>query len=206
MESDKKNVDSKTQGTYRLVYDVLFLVATILLTVSTYFLYLTGKKGNDFQEQNYNAQLNIVKIEKTIELCDNFNSWYTNYRAYETDFQLVEMRNWVRNEAQWDSVNLDSVQRVNVLRKNEAVRKLFNYFEDAKMLDEEGLLHREFFFNRFYSLFLRMERAHNPPISVYINSYRKNLTDKVWDGYYYCRDLVFEMNEKIEKEKETIAK
>ncbi|MDR1348506.1 MAG: hypothetical protein LBJ63_08810 [Prevotellaceae bacterium] len=134
-----------------------------------------------------------------MELCNDFNNRYTDYRNYKTDPEIVEMRAWVRNKLKWFNSNIDSINRIKVLRENEAVIKLFNYFEDAKMLDQKRLLDRDFFLNRFYSLFLRLEKANNPPVEVYINSYRKDLTDKVWDGYYYCRELVFKLHKEKEK-------
>jgi hypothetical protein len=192
MNENTNNTLGVEQQKRKNIYDLTLVVATVflagltgLMALATYFLYDLG--NNDFSSRKQ-----IETYKQTVGLCKEFNDWYTDYRAFDTDTQLAQMRHWVRSEPEWQqlSISMDSTQIIETLKKNNAVIKMFNYFEDAKMLDKKGLLDRDFLKNRFYSLFCRIEKTQNPSFSLFIESYRQNLNDKVWDGYFYCRDTI----------------
>ena len=169
------------------INQMLLVICTALLVFVTGWLVYSNTSHSD-------SIMKAERLSQTVTLCKEFNEFYSNYSAIESNMELRQMRDWVRNESNWIDtafLSLDPIGKLEVLYKNLIVKKLFNYFETAKMLHKKELLDEEYFSNWFETLFIGMQRTDNPTVDSFIEYYRDmKKNDKIWDGYYYCRDSI----------------
>ena len=166
----------------------MITVLTIAMVWSSILLY-KANKGN----------FEIEKIKQTMSLCKDFFSWYTyNRDAISANSSLQNLKIWVGElqdtvlENKW--MILSDTERINELCNNPEVSKLFNVFEDAKVLHQKGLLDAEYFINYLYPQFIQLEKASNPTVDTFIKTIRtQDNNPTIFDGYYYCRDEILNL-------------
>jgi hypothetical protein len=159
----------------------------ILMALLTLFLGISAWQQSNLSEQ----RMRVENFRQTQTLCTDFNKWYWT-ETDETNNELNQLKIWigtpVTNEnSSWS--NLSDNDKIEIMKRNKAVYRLFVYFEDAKMLNKEGVLHIEYFYNFFVTTIDRLENAENPTVYEYLESERKD-NKEVWDGYEYCRDII----------------
>ena len=150
----------------------------------------------------YNANKGNFEIEKTkqtISLSKDFFDWFIfNTDGIAANISLQNLKMWegslqdtvLRNN--W--LNLSDVEQIKELNNNPNVAKLFNFFEDAKILHQKGLLDVEYFINFFYNSIRKLEKTSNPTLDTFIETKRiQNNNPFIYDGYYYCRDEILNL-------------
>lgn len=178
------------------VVESLLFVATVSLSILTAFTVYINYSDSD-------SRIRIERYKQTINLCKDFNSWYDNYYVVETDTSLIQVKQWdtslpCNGECSWQSIP-DSIKLMSLI-KNPAAIKLFNYFEEAKMLDQKKLLDRDYFYNFFSSTMLKFKnKTKEPTVEEFLLFSRKYYKDEqVWDGFDYCMRIVQNMEDEYE--------
>ena len=183
-------MNNKKKGTFFSSFKSFFdkhmiTMLTIVMVWCSILLY-RANKGN----------FEIEKIKQTMFLQKEFFNWFT-YHEDETgeNSSLQNLKIWEGSlqdtvlKNNW--LSLSDTIRINELCNNPEAAKLFNIFEDAKVLHQKGLLDVEYFINFVYSQIRRMEKASDPTIDTFIKTKRmQNNNPYIYDGYYYCRDVI----------------
>jgi len=186
-------MNNKKKGTFFSSFKSFFdkhmiTMLTIVMVWCSILLY-RANKGN----------FEIEKLKQTMSLNKEFFNWYTfNRDEIATNIPLQTLKIW--EGSLQDSVlknnwlNLSDIEKINELCNNHEVSKLFNFFEDAKVLHQKGLLDVEYFINFIYSSFRKLEKTSNPTIDIIVETTRiKNNNPYIYDGYYYCRDEILNL-------------
>jgi len=166
----------------------MITMLTIAMVWSSILLY-KANKGN----------FEIEKIKQTMSLCKEFFSWYTYNRDETTsNVSLQNLKIWEGSlqdtvlKNNW--LHLSDTEQINKLHNNPEVGKLFNFFEDAKVLHQKGLLDAEYFINYLWGTFKKLEKTSNPTVDAFIKTLRiQQNNPTIYDGYYYCRDEILNL-------------
>ena len=172
----------------------MITLLTILMVWCSILLY-KANRGN----------FEIEKIKQTMSLSKEFINWYTDNRdeiAVNTSLQNLKI--WIGSlqdtvlKNNWQ--NLSNAEQINELQNNPEVTKLFNLFEDAKVLHQKGLLDAEYFINYLWGTFRKLEKTSNPTVDTFIETLRTQSNNPtIYDGYYYCRDKILNLYENENK-------
>jgi len=201
----------------KILQNWLLLVANFMLAIATgvavYFAVLyyqdQGKHANISEGHQDFGRTNL-KINKTIELLNRREDWYKDYSKYGTDIQLNIALSWdgyIKDERIiadiWKKSNKE--ERLNLLIKNMAVRRIFDFFEKTKMLHKKGQIDLDYFYNDIFFSIVRLnniDTTKSPSADEYINKLREHFGNKnvnLYDGYYYCKDSIIDYDKTLEK-------
>jgi len=160
------------------------VILTVIMIVISFFLFRVSDNN-----------LRLEKYRQTLELCQNFDDWYRYSKEARTDTLSKVFKMWEKSAPQdFGWLKLSENERLEILKQSTAVNRVFHYFEEAKMLSKKELLDEEYFYNFFYNLFARLENTRSPSVYQYIEAMRKKGGDnEIWNGYYYCRDIMKEI-------------
>lgn len=166
----------------------MITILTIVMVWCSILLYIANK-GN----------FEIEKIRQTMSLSQEFFNWFTyNRDGITANSSLQNLKIWEGSlqdtvlKNNW--LNLSDNERINELCNTPEAGKLFNFFEDAKVLHQKGLLDIEYFINFFYGPLRRLEKTSNPTVDTIIETTRIRYNNPyIYDGYYYCRDEILNL-------------
>ncbi len=91
---------------------------------------------------------------------------------------------------------------MNLLYNSSEVNRLFNYFENAKMLNKKELLDDEYLYNFFITTVYGLVKATGPTLEDYMKKLRgvkpngdsefyNDYNPATWDGFEYCLENIF---------------
>lgn len=173
-----------------------FLVmSTFILAISTTLLFIITfclwKTDEETSKRDAEAADRNEKMRQTIALCENFYNWYGNYENIEKDLLLQKLKHWANHDTLWKKLNDKEARLIwDTLNKKRVVNRLFHYFENAKMLDQDTLLEREYFANFFSIWFQGLKCTKRPNVNDWLDSLRNIHGPTVFDGYDYCLDTI----------------
>ena len=192
-------VEKKNDTILEKINKIVPIISALIMGLLTYFLWEATRDSATATENSVKASEKSMEMEKhrqTLSLCKEYRYWFTyEMNLAKIDSFLYELKSWEGSlqDSRWLKITEES-EKLEKLIQNISIRRLFTFFEDARVLHKQELLDEDYFYNFFYNAFRRLERTSEPTVAAYLAKMRdKYRDDEVYEGYEYCRDTILKL-------------